>query len=136
MKNCKIIFWGLLMMGLFCLLACDKYNSKITGKVYYIDENYNISLPAAGAVVTKMIQKGDSLHSVVAVFANENGEFLFDHTTKGTWILSGKLEIEIENDTTTHFYYYYGQSESFTTSGEDQVEQTLSLKLIPQNDTE
>jgi hypothetical protein len=114
------------------MISCDKYNSKITGKVFYTDVNDNTDYPAAGAVVTKMVQKGDSLHSVVAVFANENGEFLFDHTTKGAWILSGKFEIEVDSV----IYFYSGFSENFTTNGDDQVEKIIILKPTVKDDTE
>ena len=117
-----------MLTGVFCLGSCDKYNSKIAGKVFYTDVNDNVEYPAAGAVVTKMVQKNDSLHSVVAVFADANGEFLFDHTTKGTWILSGKRE----DDSIS----YYGLSESFTTNGDDKVEQIIKLIPVIKDDSE
>jgi hypothetical protein len=119
-------------MNMFCLLSCDKYESKITGMVYYTDENDNIQ-PAAYAVVAKTVQKGDSLHTVAAVLAGENGEFVFDHTTKGTWILSGKLNLEKDSITTVS---YFGLSESFTTSGENQVDITIVLKPVIKEETE
>ena len=128
MKNKNIILFGCLLMGVFCLISCDKYKSEIRGKVFFTDVNDNIEYPAAGAVVTKMVQKNDSLHLIVAVFADANGEFLFDHTTKGTWILSGKFD----NDTVS----YFGLSESFTTNGEDKVEKNITLKHIIREDWE
>ena len=128
MKNWKILLFGLLVISWFCVSSCDKYNSKITGKVFYTDIDDGINYPAARAVVTKMVQKNDSLHFVSAVFADANGEFLFDHTTKGTWILSGKFE----NDT----IFYFGVSEEFTTNGENKVEQIIILKPLINNDLE
>jgi len=130
MRNWTLILFGLLLVVAFCASSCDKYNSKITGRVFYTDVNDNTDYPAAGAVVTKMVQKGDSLRIVVAVIADANGNFLFDHTTKGTWILSGRLENE--KDSTT----YFGLSERFTTSGENQVEQIIKLAPITKEDTE
>jgi len=128
MKNGKILLFGLLLIICFCVVSCDKYNSKIIGKIFYTDIDNNIDSLAAWAVVTKMVQKGDSLRPIVAVSADANGEFLFDHTTKGTWILCGKFE----KDTIT----YFGQSESFTTNGENQVEQIIILKPLIKEDTE
>ena len=132
MRNCKTVLLGLLLTGGFCFSACDKYNSKISGKVFYTNVNDNKDYPAAGAIITKMVEKGDSLRTIVAVVANENGEFLFDHTTKGDWILSGKLYLEEDSVTS---YFYYGQSEKFTTNGENHAEQTFTLKHI-KDDTE
>jgi hypothetical protein len=122
MKNWKISLFGLFLVSTFCVSSCDKYNSKITGKVFYTNEEDNIDYPAEGAVITKLVQKGDSLRTIVAVFADANGEFLFDHNTKGTWTLSGRFE---KDSVTT----YFGLSESFTTSGEDKVE--IIIKLMP-----
>ncbi len=129
MRDWKLpVFW-LLLISIFVLSACDKYNSKITGKVFYTDVNDNITYPAAGAVVSKMIMESDnSLTPMVAVVADANGEFLFDNTTKGSWILSGRLE----KDSIT----YLGLSENFTTSGENQVEQNILLKVETKDDSE
>ena len=129
MKFIKIF----LIVSLFCFVSCDKYNSKITGKVVYTDANDGIDYPAAGAVVSRMVQKGDSLHLVVAVFADKNGEFVFEHITKGNWILQGRLEIEEDSTTTTS---YFGLSENFTTNGEDKVEKTLILKPLTKEESE
>jgi hypothetical protein len=128
MKNGKILLFNLLLISTFCLISCDKYNSKIIGKVFYTDINDNIDYPASGAVIAKMVERDDSLRAIVAVSADANGEFLFDHTTKGTWILSGKFE----KDST----FYYGLSESFTTSGEDEMKQIIKLKPLIKNDME
>lgn len=111
-----------MLAGIFFLNACDKYESKITGKVFYVDVNEGITYPAAGAVVTKMLIKGDSLHAVASVIADGNGEFLFDHQTKGSWKLGGKFD----KDTTA----YFGFSEEFTTSGTDKTEQDITLRPI------
>ena len=133
MKNQKIILLVTLLISVFCVISCNKYKSKITGKVFYIDVNDNVERLAAGAIVAKMVQKGDSLHTVTAVLANENGEFLFDRTTKGSWILSGKLTVEEDSTTSVS---YFGLSESFTTSGEDEVQQIIILKPVIKEDTE
>jgi len=129
MKNWKISLLGLLLISTFYVSSCDKYNSKITGKVFYTNEDDKIDYPAEGAVVTKLVQKNDSLRTIVAVRADANGEFLFDHNTKGTWILSGKFE---KDSVTT----YFGLSESFTTSGEDKVEIIIKLTPLINEDTE
>jgi hypothetical protein len=133
MRNSKISVLGLLLIGVFCLTSCDKYKSKITGKVFYTDVNDNVEYPAAGAIITKMLQKGDELHTFTAVVADENGEFIFDHTTKGTWILSGKLTLDIDSVSTVS---YFGLSQSITTSGEDNVETTIMLKYVNEEDRE
>jgi hypothetical protein len=121
MKYGKILAIGLLFAGVI-LNACDKYESKITGKVNYIDANDNMIYPASGAVVIKMAVDGDSIYPIVGVRANENGEFLFEHTTKGSWKLSGKFE----KDTV----FYFGLSESFTTNGNNHIEQTILLEPV------
>jgi hypothetical protein len=129
MKNWKISLLELLLISTFCVSSCDKYNSKITGKVFYTNEDEKIDYPAESAVVTKLVQKNDSLRTIVAVVADANGEFLFDHNTKGTWILSGKFK---KDSVTT----YFGLSESFTTSGEDKVEVIIRLTSLIKEDTE
>ena len=117
----KYILWITLTSALF-FYACDKYNSKITGKVFYVDANDNISYPASGAVITKITEKKDSLYTIVAVVADVNGEFLFEHQTKGSWKLSGRFF----KDTVE----YFGISESFSTNGIDQVEQNIILNPV------
>ena len=116
----KYILWLMLISALlFC--TCDKYDSKITGKVFYTDVNDNINYPAAGAVIAKMSSKDDT---IAVVIANMEGEFVFEHQTKGTWKLCGKFF----NDTIE----YSGCSEDyFKTSGIDQVEQNIILQPIP-----
>ncbi|MDR2407365.1 MAG: hypothetical protein LBE13_04535 [Bacteroidales bacterium] len=127
MKNWRISVFLLMFAGVI-LIACDKYDSKIIGKVNYIDVNDNRNYPAAGAIITKMAVDGDSLRSVASVVANENGEFLFDHTTKGSWKLSGK----IEKDT----ILYWGLSEQFSTNGSNQIEQIILLEPVPKDTSE
>jgi hypothetical protein len=121
--------WKLSMICLFfasmIFVACDKYDSKISGKARYIDKN-NTSYPAAGAVITKMTIKGDSLYAVVAVVADENGEFLFEHTTKGSWKLNGKVEKDS--------ILYFGLSEDFSTNGANHIEQTILLEPVISED--
>jgi uncharacterized lipoprotein YehR (DUF1307 family) len=119
-KGISVLLLLLMIVG---LNACDKYESKITGKVNYIDVNGRKSYPAAGAIITKMSVEGDNLYSVVSVIADTNGEFLFEHTTKGSWQLSGK---KVGIDSTL----YTGSSEIFTTNGENQVEQILLLQPV------
>ncbi|MDR1459175.1 MAG: hypothetical protein LBI60_03070 [Bacteroidales bacterium] len=128
MKSWKISVIWLFFAGTI-FMACDKYDSKISGKANYIDKNNNTSYPASGAVITKMTLKGDSLYPVVAVVADGNGEFLFEHTTKGSWRLSGKLEKDS--------IFYFGFSEDFTTNGNNHIEQTILLEPpINEDDSE
>jgi hypothetical protein len=127
MKNWRISVFLLVFAGVV-LLACNKYDSKIIGKVNYIAIHDNKNYPAAGAIVTKIAVTGDSLRSVVSVVANENGEFLFDQTTKGSWKLSGKFE----KDT----ILYFGLSEQFSTNGINQIEQIILLEPIPKDTSE
>ena len=117
----KYIFW-LTLISAFFVSSCDKYNSKITGKVFYVDANDNITYPASGAVITKLTLKNDSLYSISAVFANIEGDFLFEHQTKGNWKLSGKFEKDSVS--------YFGISEEVSTNGKDQIEQNIILKPV------
>ena len=114
----KYIFWLTLTNALF-FYNCDKYSSKITGKVFYVDASDNINYPAAGAVITKITPNNDT---IAAVIADINGEFIFEHQTKGSWILSGKFF----KDTIA----YFGISEEFSTNGIDQIEQNIILQEI------
>jgi hypothetical protein len=127
MKNWRISVFLMMFAGVI-LIACDKYESKIIGKVNYRDVNDNKKYPAAGAIITKIAVAGDSLRSIVSVVANENGEFLFDRTTKGSWKLSGKFE----KDTVQ----YVGLSEHFTTNGINQIEQFILLEPVPKDTSE
>jgi hypothetical protein len=127
MKNRKISLF-VLLLWMIVFVACDKYDSKIIGKATYLDTNNQISYPAAGAIITKISVDGDRLSSIVAVFADGNGEFVFDHTTKGSWQLSGKLE----KDSTV----YFGLSEHFTTNGNNQTELLLLLEPLNRDTSE
>ena len=120
MKNCLIVLSGLLVAGLF-FNACDKYESTISGTITYINPDDSISYPADYALVSKMTMKGDSLQSMVAVRTDSEGNYLFEHNTKGTWILS----VQFEKDSIT----YFGLSDEFTTNGLDKIEKNIQLKI-------
>jgi hypothetical protein len=125
MGNWKISMIGLFFAGMF-LMACDKYDSKISGRASYINKNNNTTYPAAGAIITKMTLKGDSLYPVIAVIADDNGEFLFEHTTKGSWKLNGKVEKDS--------IFYFGISDEFSTNGANHIEQTILLEAVISED--
>ncbi|MDR0368068.1 MAG: hypothetical protein LBH82_02880 [Bacteroidales bacterium] len=121
MKNWKIALTSLFMAGLlFC--NCDKYQSTIGGNATCFNSNDNTTYPAAFAVISKMKKENDSLVLVTSVLADANGYFLFDHTTRGTWILKGKKQI---NDST----FYIGFSDEFSTDGVNHTDMNIQLEL-------
>ena len=126
MKKYLMILSGLFIVGLL-LNACDKYESSISGTITYINEDDGNTYPADYALVSKMTIDGDSLSKMVAVRADANGKYLFEHNSKGTW----KLNVRFEKDS----MIYVGISEEFTTNGLDKVEQHISLKMLEQDTT-
>ena len=120
MKNCLILLSVLLVAGL-SFNACDKYESTISGTITYTNPDDETPYPADYALVRKMTMKGDSLQSMVAVRTDNEGKYLFEHNTKGTWILS----VEFEKDSIT----YFGLSDEFTTNGLDKIEKNIQLKI-------
>lgn len=122
MKNCKIGFAGLIMLTLLLFIACDKYESTISGTITYLDINNNVVYPASWAVVSKMQMKNDSLVMVTSVRCDTNGYYFFEHSTAGTWILKGKLYVD---DTVI----YTGFSDEFLTSGTDKIGKDILLKI-------
>jgi hypothetical protein len=120
MKNYKIRFAGLVMLTLF--IACDKYESTISGTITYLDTNDNVVYPASWAVVSKMQMKNDSLVTITSVRCDTNGYYSLEHSTVGTWILKGKLYVD---DTVI----YTGFSDEFSTSGTDKIEKDILLKI-------
>jgi hypothetical protein len=126
--NWKVWIGAGFLLGGILFNACDKYESKITGSVHYVSMNDNTSSPAAAAVVTKITMKGDTSTLVVAVMADEDGNFLFDYTSKGTWQLIGKFEKDS--------VLYTGTSDFFTTNGNNAIQCNLVLyPLLTTNDS-
>lgn len=121
MKNYKIGLAGLIILTLL-FIACDKYESTISGTITYLDTNDNVIYPASWAVVSKMEMKNDSLVMVTSVRCDTNGYYSFEHSTVGTWILKGKLYVD---DTVM----YTGFSDEFSTSGTDKIEKDILLKI-------
>ncbi len=121
MKNWKIGLTGLIM-SILLFIACNKYESTISGTITYLDTNDNIVYPASWAVVSKMQMKNDSLVMVTSVRCDTNGQYSFEHSTVGTWILKGKLHVD---DTVI----YTGFSEEFSTSGTNKMEKDILLKI-------
>ncbi|MDR1878393.1 MAG: hypothetical protein LBQ64_02380 [Bacteroidales bacterium] len=119
--NRNVLALSLFLVGL-CLFSCDKYESEIAGTATYLDSTDNTTYPAAGAIITKRAVKGDTSHPMGAVIANENGDFLFNYTTKGSWFLEGKL--------TKDSLIYTGVSEPFTTNGTDKINCDIKLYLL------
>jgi len=120
MKKFLVLLSGLFVIGVL-LNACDKYKSSISGTITYINTDDGISYPADYALITKMTVDKDSLRPMVAVRADANGDYLFEHNAKGTW----KLSVTFEKDSVK----YIGFSEEFTTSGLDKIEQHILLKM-------
>ena len=121
MKNWKIYLTSLFLTGLLCI-GCDKYESTISGTITYLNADDHTIYPASEAVVSKMIKEKDSLVLVTSVRADTNGYFLFEHTTRKTWILQARLQL---NDSVS----YIGFSEEFSTNGMDKIEQNILLHL-------
>lgn len=121
MKNWKIALTGL-MMSTLLLIACDKYESTISGTITYLDTITNTVCPASWAVVSKMQMKNDSLVLVTSVRCDTNGRYSLDHSTVGTWILRGKLFVD---DTIV----YSGFSDEFSTNGTDKIEKDILLNI-------
>ena len=121
MKIWKIWLTGLFLVGLL-FIGCDKYESTINGTATYLNVDNDTVYPASYAVISKMMKEKDSLVLVTSVIADTNGIFLFDHTTKGTWILKAKLQL---NDSVS----YIGFSDEFSTNGTDKKELNIQLKL-------
>ncbi len=108
MKRISVIAVSLLLLWGMAV-SCDKYDSKIQGKVVYISEQDGEEHAAVGALVAKYSVTAKDTVKVSGVISDTAGNYLMEYVTKGEWL----LKAEWVKDSVL----YRGSSESISTTG-------------------
>ena len=104
-----------------CLLffSCEKYEGTISGNVVFMEDG--IEYPAVNAIITK-IQLKDATEIVVAKEKTDTiGNYVLNHTAKGSWKVIGRLEMDS--------LVYEGSSDVITIDGNNK--EGVNLVLMP-----
>ncbi|MBO4581773.1 MAG: hypothetical protein J5701_05745 [Bacteroidales bacterium] len=112
MKRISVIAISWLL--LWCMaVSCDKYDSKIQGKIIYISEQDGEEYAAAGALVCKYSVTSKDTVKVSGVISDTAGNYIMEYVTKGEWL----LKAEYVKDSMV----YSGCSDIITATGTNEV---------------
>ena len=120
MRDRKHYFPMIILFSAAAFWACDKYEGEISGEVVYTDM-YGTQQVAAGAIMSKVQLKGGNETVVAKQETDSNGRYVFDYTTKGSWKVKGRLEMDS--------LVYEGVSETVTINGTRK--EVRDLVLLP-----
>ena len=116
----KRLFIFIFMVCLL-LFSCEKYEGTISGTVALMENGVVYPLEEE-VIVTKIQLKGKKEIVVATEKSDARGNFVFNHTAKGSWKINGRLEIED--------LLFEGSSEEIVID-ETSKEKKITLVLLP-----
>jgi hypothetical protein len=100
--------------------ACEEYEGTISGNVVYMKNG--VAEVAVDEIITKIQLKGGAEIVVAKEKTDTCGNYVLNHTAKGSWKVIGRLEIDS--------IVYEGTSDVIAVDGAEKSVQNLVLKPI------
>ena len=113
---CGVVFTVCVVL----FFACEKFEGTISGNVVYVEDGQEYV--AIDAIITKIQLKGSTEIVIAKEKTDTSGNYLLNYTAKGSWKVTGCLEIDS--------LVYEGSTDVIVIGGASKEGQNMVLRLV------